>query len=78
MARKKSAEEISLADHLRSISERGGKARSDAMTKDERSALARSGGLVGGKARAATLSKKRRQEIAKQAAAARWAKQKRD
>jgi hypothetical protein len=76
MARKKSAEEITLADHLRSISERGGKARSKTMTKEERSSLARSGGLVGGKARAATLSKKRRQEIAKRAAAVRWAKKK--
>jgi hypothetical protein len=78
VARKKSAEEITLADHLRSISGRGGKARSAAMTEQERKALARSGGLAGGRARAAALTKRRRKEIAKQAAAARWAKRKQD
>lgn len=36
--------------------------------------LGRKGGLKGGKARAAKLSAKRRAAIAKQAAAARWAK----
>lgn len=40
-------------------------------------ALGRLGGLKGGKARAAALSKEQKQKIAKKAAAARWAKQKR-
>ena len=40
-------------------------------------ALGRLGGLKGGKARAKKLSKKRRSEIARKAARARWAAQKR-
>jgi len=76
--RKKSAEEITLADHLRLISPHGGKARSAAMTDQERKAFARSGGLAGGKARATVLSKKRRQQIAKKAAEARWARRKQE
>jgi hypothetical protein len=55
-----------------------GKLRAANMTAGERRDLARSGGVVGGKARAGALSKRRRIEIAKAAAAARWAKQKRD
>jgi len=39
-------------------------------------ALGRLGGLKGGKARAKALSPERRQEIARQAIAARWAKEK--
>lgn len=55
-----------------------GKLRAANMTADERRDLARSGGVVGGKARAAALGKRRRKAIAKAAAAARWAKKKRD
>jgi hypothetical protein len=40
-------------------------------------ALGRLGGLVGGKARAEKLSKKRRSEIAANAAAQRWAQERR-
>jgi hypothetical protein len=53
---------------------RGGPARMESMTHEERSEFARAGGTAGGKARAASLSKKRRSEIAKTASAARWAK----
>jgi hypothetical protein len=51
-----------------------GKKRAQSQTKEERSELARSGGLVGGAARAKSLSSERRQEIARKAAMARWKK----
>jgi hypothetical protein len=44
------------------------------MTAEERSDVARSGGLVGGVARAKKLTKAQRQAIAKKAAQARWGK----
>jgi hypothetical protein len=48
------------------------KQRMTKMTAEERSEVARSGGLAGGKARAKKLTKAQRQAIAKKAAAARW------
>ena len=50
------------------------KRRMEAMTPEQRSEVARAGGLSGGAARAKSLTKARRKEIAKKAAAARWAK----
>ena len=54
----------------------GGRSRIDQMSADQRIEFASSGGKVGGKARAQKLSGKRRSEIAREAAAARWAKAK--
>jgi hypothetical protein len=51
-----------------------GKLRMKGLTQDERTQLARSGGLKGGKRRAASLTKAERSAIAKKAAAARWGK----
>ena len=48
------------------------------MTQEQRSEGARIAGQVGGKVRAEKLSSKRRSEIARKAAAARWAKAKKD
>lgn len=48
--------------------------RNATLTEDERSEIAKKGGLAGGPARAAKLTKKRRRAIAKKAAAARWGK----
>lgn len=56
----------------------GGKARAAKLSAEERQDIARQGGNVGGRARAEKLSGKRRSEIARKAAAARWAKAKRD
>ena len=50
----------------------------EAPAKNEAAvSLGRLGGLKGGKARAAALTPERRKEISKQAAAARWSKNKR-
>ena len=51
---------------------KGGRARMESMTHEERREFARQGGKSGGQARAAKLSPARRKEIAKTAAAARW------
>ena len=74
--RKKSAEEMTLAEHLRSIAAKGGKARMESMTEEQRSGMARKGGLAGGEARMAALTAEQRSEIAKKAARARWASKK--
>ena len=58
------------------LTSKAGKRRMASLTPEERSELARQGGLVGGKARAKKLSAKRRSEIARQAVLTRWAKQK--
>ena len=50
----------------------GGRARAEALTPEQREAIARQGGLSGGRARAKALTKARRSAIAKKAAAARW------
>lgn len=54
---------------------RGGKARMELLSRQERAEFAAKGGKAGGKARAAKLSSKRRTEIARMAATARWKKQ---
>ena len=56
----------------------GGKVRMETMSAEERAEFASKGGQAGGPARAEKLSSKRRSEIARKAAAARWAKAKRD
>jgi hypothetical protein len=48
------------------------------MSPEERVEFASKGGAVGGRARADKLSSKRRSEIARKAAAARWAKAKKE
>jgi hypothetical protein len=48
------------------------KLRMKRMTAEERSEVARLGGLAGGSARAKALDPERRAEIAKKAAALRW------
>lgn len=69
--RKKSmAETITLADHLRSIAGKGGKARWAQLSEDEKQDLRSAGGA----ARAKALTKKQRAEIARKAAEARWGK----
>jgi hypothetical protein len=75
MARKKMAEHITLADHLRSIAAKGGKARAAALSSEERKTIAAKGAAAGGKARAKSLTAAQRKKIAKAAATARWAKQ---
>lgn len=73
MAKKKPmAETITLADHLRSIAEKGGKARWAQFSEEEKKTLQ----AAGGKARAKALTKKQRAEIARKAAEARWGKKK--
>ena len=61
MAKRKNPAAVALA-----------KRRMTKMTAEERSEVARSGGLAGGKARAEKLTTAQRQEIARKAAAARW------
>ena len=53
---------------------KGGRARMESMTPEERAEFARAGGQAGGKARAEKLSAAKRREIAKKASAARWKK----
>jgi hypothetical protein len=75
MARRKGyAETVTLTEHLRSISSKGGKARAAAMSEEERTANAEKAGKAGGAARAAKLPAAERKKIAAKAAKARWAK----
>jgi hypothetical protein len=57
---------------------KGGKARIEALTEAQLSAIGRkggkAGGKLGGKARAAALTPAQRKAIARKAAAARWGK----
>ena len=62
------AETITLADHLRSISAKGGKARWAQLSEEEKQELR----TAGGEARAKALTKKQRSDIASAAAKARW------
>ena len=55
---------------------KGGPARMQSMTPEERAEFARKGGTIGGKARAKKLTKAQRKAIAQKAAAARWEKAK--
>jgi hypothetical protein len=72
MARKRNAETITLADHLRSIASKGGAARAAALTPKERRDISALGASAGGKARAAKLSPAQLKKIASNAAKARW------
>jgi len=65
-------------ERRKEIASQGGKARARALSKEEAAAIGRKAGKLGGRARADKLSSKRRSEIARQAAAARWAKPKKD
>lgn len=71
---RKPKKSISLAEHLTRISKRGGKSRMDALTAEERQALASKGGKRGGNARAKALTPDQRSRIARQAALAMWRK----
>jgi hypothetical protein len=73
MAKKKNPAAVALG---KLGGKKGGKARMESMTAEEREEFARAGGQAGGKARAEKLSPARRKEIAKAAIAARWAKAK--
>lgn len=74
--KKKSADSITLQEHMESIAARGGQARAEKLSPKRKSAIGRKAGKVGGAARAAALTDERRSEIAKKAAAARWGKKK--
>lgn len=65
MARKKNPAAVALG---RLGGQKGGKARAEALTPEERSEIA----SKAGRARLKHLSAKRRQEIARKAASARW------
>jgi hypothetical protein len=65
MAAKKNAAAVELA-----------RRRAASLTPEERSAIARLGGIAGGKARAEKLAPEERSEAARAAAKARWAKAK--
>jgi len=64
--------------HAKALGRRGGKRRAQVLSAEQLQSIATKGGLVGGKARANALSKARRSEIAKQAAEARWNKERPD
>ena len=74
--KRKSADSITLQEHLESIAAQGGKARAEKLSPKRKSAIGRKAGKIGGKARAEALTKEQRSEIARKAAAARWKKQK--
>jgi hypothetical protein len=73
---RKPREPITLADHLRKISKRGGKARMNALTEEERQKLAAKAGKSGGVARAKALTAEQRSQIARNAAREMWRKRK--
>lgn len=62
--------------HAVELGKLGGKRRFELMSVEEKTELGTKGGTVGGKARAAALTKTRRSEIARNAAEARWQKEK--
>ena len=72
--RKKSADSITLQEHMESIASLGGQARAEKLSAARKAAIGRKGGKLGGKKRAETLSAERRAEIAKAAAQKRWKK----
>jgi general stress protein YciG len=72
--KKRSADTITLQEHMESIAAKGGEARAKKLSAARKSAIGRKGGKVGGKARAAAMTPEERSEIAKKAAAARWGK----
>lgn len=74
MKKKRSADAITLQEHMESIASAGGKARAKKLSVARKSAIGKKAGKVGGPARAASLTKAERSEIAKRAAAVRWRK----
>jgi hypothetical protein len=66
----RSSKVASHADYARWFASQGGKARKEALTPKERSAVARKAVL----ARYKTMTREERREIARKAARARWAK----
>lgn len=70
MAKKSRAETVTLAEHLRSISSKGGKARWAGMSEEEKQALRK----AGGEARSESMTPARKRKIASNAAKAMWAK----
>ena len=87
VAKKKNAAAVALgklrakkmtAERIKEIASLGGKARANAVSGEDLTLIARGAGLVGGRARAEKLSSKRRSEIARKAAAARWARARKD
>jgi len=63
--------------HAVALGRLGGEARAQ-LSKEELSKINKKGAEAGGKARARKLSAAQRKKIAKEAAKARWSKQKRD
>lgn len=87
MARQKNPAAVALAklrlkrlsaEERKETARLGGQARAASLSSELRSSISQKAGQVGGKARAQKLSGKRRSEIARKAAAARWAKAKRE
>ena len=76
--RKKSADQITLQEHMESIAALGGKARAEKLSDARLSRIGRKAGKIGGKKRAQSLTPEKRAEIAKKAAAARWKDKKKD
>jgi len=77
MAKKsKPSTPAAVRKYLSEIGKRGGKSRMVELSSEERSDIARKGGLAGGPARAKALSARKRREIAQRAAMARWNKAK--
>lgn len=74
--KKKSADSITLQEHMESIASLGGTARAAKLSSARKKAIAKKGGKAGGAARAKSLTKAERSAIAKKAAAARWGKKK--
>ena len=72
MKKKRSADSITLQEHMESIAAAGGRARAAKLSPARKSAIGKKAGKAGGAARAASLTKAERSEIAKRAAAARW------
>jgi hypothetical protein len=72
MKKKRSADSITLQEHMESIAAAGGRARAAKLSPARKSAIGKKAGKAGGAARAASLTKAERSEIAKHAAAARW------
>ena len=71
-SRSKSSPPTAVRKYLSEIGKRGGKSRMTNLAPEDRTKLARKGGLAGGPARAKALSAKRRSEISRKAAQKRW------
>ena len=64
--------------HAVALGRLGGKKTAEVLSEEDQREIAGKAGTVGGRAGAEKLSSKRRSEIARKAAAARWAKAKKD